>query len=78
MGALVATTKDGKGGVLIIPHRKELCDNVVAEKWIVQGGRQRIEGAPAAGREEKGTGNKTHADAYNAAGSELVVMRNQG
>ena len=33
-----------QGGVLIISHNKEFCDNVATEKWIMQGGRLRIEG----------------------------------
>merc|ERR1712127_817713 len=44
LGALILAIKDFKGGVLIISHNKEFCDNVATEKWIMQGGRLRIEG----------------------------------
>merc|ERR1712031_150812 len=44
LGALVLAIKDYKGGVLIISHNKEFCDGVATEKWIMQGGRLRIEG----------------------------------
>merc|ERR1711862_959098 len=40
----VLAIKDYKGGVLIISHNKEFCDGVATEKWIMQGGRLRIEG----------------------------------
>merc|ERR1712013_231325 len=46
LGALVLAIKDYKGGVLIISHNKEFCDNVATEKWIMKGGHLRIEGAP--------------------------------
>merc|ERR1712187_1103131 len=58
LGALVLAIKDYKGGVLIISHNKEFCDNVATEKWIMQGGKLRIEGAPVEEKEEKETGNK--------------------
>merc|ERR1740127_452101 len=45
LGALVLAIKDYKGGVLIISHNKEFCDNVTTEKWIMNKGRLRIEGA---------------------------------
>merc|ERR1712107_125145 len=38
LGALVLAIKDYKGGVLIISHNKEFCDNVATEKWIMKGG----------------------------------------
>merc|ERR1711870_166893 len=44
LGALVTAIKDYKGGVLIISHIKEFCDNVATDKWIMQGGKLRIEG----------------------------------
>merc|ERR1712048_1083534 len=71
LGALVLAIKDYKGGVLIISHNREFCDSVATEKWIMQGGRLRIEGesldldagkdqAGAAGPDEvlDGSGNK--------------------
>merc|ERR1712056_68743 len=74
LGALVTAIKDYKGGVLIISHNKEFCDNVATEKWIMQGGKLRIEGAP---KEEKETGNKTQEDIYDAAGNKIDVKQNQ-
>merc|ERR1711866_18444 len=67
LGALVLAIKDYKGGVLIISHNKEFCDGVATEKWIMQGGKLRIEGAPVEEKEEKETGNKTQEDIYDAA-----------
>merc|ERR1712099_153922 len=44
LGALVLAIKDYKGGVLIISHNKEFCENVTTEKWIMNKGKLRIEG----------------------------------
>merc|ERR1719182_59005 len=44
LGALVLAIKDYKGGVLIISHNREFCDGVATEKWIMKGGKLRIEG----------------------------------
>merc|ERR1740139_1869468 len=57
LGALVLAIQDYKGGVLIISHNKEFCDGVATEKWIMQGGRLRIEGE-SLGVDEKDDGNK--------------------
>merc|ERR1712232_313795 len=43
LGALVLAIKDYKGGVLIISHNKEFCENVATERWIMKGGYLRIE-----------------------------------
>merc|ERR1711933_412779 len=59
MGALVLAIKDYKGGVLIISHNREFCDSVATEKWIMQGGRLRIEGESVdadEGKEQANTG----------------------
>merc|ERR1719210_2825503 len=77
LGALILAIKDYKGGVLIISHNKEFCDNVATEKWIMQGGKLRIEGAPVEEKEEKETGNKTQEDIYDAAGNKIDVKQNQ-
>merc|ERR1712186_172223 len=55
----------------------EFCDNVATEKWIMQGGKLRIEGAPVEEKEEKETGNKTQEDIYDAAGNKIDVKLNQ-
>merc|ERR1711967_103229 len=44
LGALVLAIKDYQGGVLIISHNKEFCENVATERWIMKGGYLRIEG----------------------------------
>merc|ERR1711933_457093 len=67
LGALVLAIKDYKGGVLIISHNKEFCDNVATEKWIMQGGRLRIEGQSVEAEEGKDDGNKGPDEVYDAA-----------
>merc|ERR1711948_64167 len=59
LGALVLAIKDYKGGVLIISHNKEFCENVATEKWIMKGGHLRIEGESVEIEEVyDGAGNK--------------------
>merc|ERR1712039_52226 len=69
---------DYKGGVLIISHNKEFCENVATEKWIMQGGKLRIEGAPVETEEDKAAeaakGQKE--DIYDAAGNKIDVKAN--
>jgi len=77
LGALVLAIKDYKGGVLIISHNKEFCDNVATEKWIMQGGRLRIEGAPVEVVEEQDSGNKGPDEVYDAAGNKIEVKKSQ-
>merc|ERR1711907_726745 len=74
LGALVLACKDYKGGVLIISHNKEFCDNVATEKWIMKGGYLRIEGeSKAADDEAAASGNKEQADVYDGAGNKIDV-----
>merc|ERR1711915_217205 len=73
LGALVLAIKDYKGGVLIISHNKELCENVATEKWIMKGGYLRIEGQSKADDEEEKGGNKQQDDVYDAAGNKIDV-----
>merc|ERR1711920_548513 len=56
LGALILAIKDYKGGVLIISHNKEFCDGVATEKWIMMGGRLRIEGESVDANEGKEEG----------------------
>merc|ERR1711920_69552 len=56
LGALVLAIGDYKGGVLIISHNKEFCDGVATEKWIMMGGRLRIEGESVDANEGKEEG----------------------
>jgi len=53
LGALILAIKDYKGGVLIISHNKEFCENVATERWIMKGGYLRIEGESKADETEK-------------------------
>merc|ERR1711935_831781 len=77
LGALVLAIKDYKGGVLIISHNKEFCENVATEKWIMMGGRLRIEGTPVEVEEEKDGGNKGPDEVYDAAGNKIAVNKDQ-
>merc|ERR1711937_106241 len=75
LGALVLACKDYKGGVLIISHNKEFCDNVATEKWIMKGGYLRIEGESKDNdAEEKNAA--TGADfVYDGAGNKVEVKK---
>jgi elongation factor 3 len=78
LGALVLACKDYKGGVLIISHNKEFCDNVATEKWIMKGGYLRIEGeSKAADDEVAASGNKEAKEVYDGAGNKIDVKANQ-
>merc|ERR1711972_238392 len=76
LGALVLAIKDYKGGVLIISHNKEFCDNVATEKWIMKGGYLRIEGESVEREEDKVDGNKVQEDVYDGAGNKIDVKQN--
>merc|ERR1712093_915724 len=78
LGALVLACKDYKGGVLIISHNKEFCDNVATEKWIMKGGYLRIEGESKADEtNEKDNGIKEVKEVYDGAGNKIDVKANQ-
>merc|ERR1711865_925615 len=76
LGALILAIKDYKGGVLIISHNKEFCENVATEKWIMKGGYLRIEGESVEAEEDKDVGNKVVEDVYDAAGNKIDVKKN--
>merc|ERR1719363_48374 len=76
LGALVLAIKDYKGGVLIISHNKEFCDNVATEKWIMQGGRLRIEGESVDTEGDKVDGNAGPDEVYDGAGNKIDVKKN--
>jgi len=76
LGALVLALQDYKGGVLIISHNKEFCDNVATEKWIMKGGYLRIEGESVDKEEDKQDGNKVQEDVYDGAGNKIDVKTN--
>eukprot|EP00928_Gymnodinium_smaydae_P057583 TRINITY_DN407_c0_g1_i6.p1 TRINITY_DN407_c0_g1~~TRINITY_DN407_c0_g1_i6.p1 ORF type:complete len:1068 (+),score=359.87 TRINITY_DN407_c0_g1_i6:71-3205(+) len=75
LGALVLAIKDYKGGVLIISHNKEFCDGVATEKWIMQGGRLRIEGESVDNDEGKTDGNAGPDEVYDGAGNKIEVKK---
>merc|ERR1712228_690952 len=76
LGALVLAIKDYKGGVLIISHNKEFCENVATEKWIMKGGYLRIEGESVEAAEDDKSGNKVIEDVYDGAGNKIDVKKN--
>merc|ERR1712238_177011 len=76
LGALVLALQDYKGGVLIISHNKEFCDGVATEKWIMQGGKLRIEGESVDVNEGKTDGNVGADDVYDGAGNKIEVKKN--
>merc|ERR1711953_1282761 len=74
LGALILAIKDYKGGVLIISHNREFCENVATEKWIMQGGRLRIEGESVdTSAEQEGSGNKGPEEVFDGAGNKITV-----
>merc|ERR1711868_174291 len=68
---------DYQGGVLIISHNKEFCDSVTTEKWIMNKGRLRIEGAPEEVVEEKTKDLGPKEDVYDGAGNKIDVKAQQ-
>merc|ERR1719310_1012150 len=62
--------------VLIISHNKEFCDSVTTEKWIMNKGRLRIEGAPEEVVEEKAKDLGPKEDVYDGAGNKIDVKAN--
>mmetsp|Transcript_103485 Transcript_103485/g.292981 ORF Transcript_103485/g.292981 Transcript_103485/m.292981 type:complete len:1043 (+) Transcript_103485:102-3230(+) len=76
LGALVLAIKDYKGGVLIISHNKEFCENVATEKWIMKGGYLRIEGESVEAEDDQKDGNKVVEDVYDGAGNKIDVKKN--
>merc|ERR1712130_176530 len=76
LGALVLAIKDYKGGVLIISHNREFCENVATEKWIMQGGYLRIEGESKDDTADDGNAQTGPDEVYDAAGNKIEVKRN--
>lgn len=75
LGALVLAIKEYKGGVLIISHNKEFCDGVATEKWIMQGGRLRIEGESIGDDDAKDSGNAAPDEVFDGAGNKIDVKK---
>merc|ERR1711943_158876 len=76
LGALVLAIKDYQGGVLIISHNKEFCDSVTTEKWIMNKGRLRIEGAAEEVVQDKKADLGPKEDVYDGAGNKIDVKAN--
>merc|ERR1712187_95986 len=58
-----------------ISHTKEFCDGVATEKWIMQGGRLRIEGESVDNSEEIKDGNTGPDEVFDGAGNKIEVNR---
>merc|ERR1712072_762461 len=76
LGALVLAIQDYKGGVLIISHNKEFCENVATEKWIMKGGHLRIEGESVEKDGDKEADSKGQDEVYDGAGNKIDVNKN--
>merc|ERR1711972_176369 len=75
LGALILAIKDYKGGVLIISHNKEFCENVATERWIMKGGFLRIEGESVDANEGKEADKGPKEDVYDGAGNKIDVKK---
>jgi elongation factor 3 len=76
LGALILAIKDYKGGVLIISHNREFCDNVATEKWIMKGGYLRIEGESVETEADKLAAAAGPDEVYDGAGNKIDVQKN--
>merc|ERR1712100_491734 len=76
LGALVLAIQDYRGGVLIISHNKEFCDNVATEKWIMKGGYLRIEGESIEKEGDKDVDSKVLDEVVDGAGNKIDVKQN--
>merc|ERR1711865_1292179 len=78
LGALVLAIKDYTGGVLIISHNKEFCDNVATEKWIMNKGYLRIEGESVGTEEDaKVSIGGEQEDVFDSFGNKIDVNANK-
>jgi len=76
LGALVLAIQAYRGGVLIISHNKEFCDNVATEKWIMKGGYLRIEGESTEKEGDKDVDSKVLDEVVDGAGNKIDVKQN--
>eukprot|EP00435_Cladocopium_sp_Y103_P050538 s442_g15.t1 len=67
LGALILAIKDYKGG--------EFCDNVATEKWIMQGGRLRIEGESVDTSKDENSGAQGPDEVFDGAGNKIEVKK---
>merc|ERR1712100_610984 len=75
LGALVLAIKDYQGGVLIISHNKEFCDNVATERWIMKGGYLRIEGESVDTGADAGNAVEGPDEVFDGAGNKVEVKK---
>merc|ERR1711907_701534 len=75
LGALVLAIKDYQGGVLIISHNKEFCEGVATEKWIMQGGKLRIEGESIDTAVDAGKANDGPDEVFDGAGNKIQIKK---
>merc|ERR1712046_63553 len=75
LGALILAIKDYKGGVLIISHNKEFCENVATERWIMKGGYLRIEGESKGDEDEEEVADSKADVVYDGAGNKVEVKK---
>merc|ERR1712232_1333977 len=76
LGALILAIQDYKGGVLIISHNKEFCENVATERWIMKGGYLRIEGESVDTEADKAAAAAGPDEVYDGAGNKIDVQKN--
>merc|ERR1712127_90872 len=78
MGILAEPTNylDREGLGALVLDNKEFCDGVATEKWIMQGGRLRIEGESVDNSDGKDDGNKGPDEVYDGAGNKIEVKKN--
>tara|TARA_Y100000748_G_scaffold304138_1_gene312015 strand:+ start:1336 stop:4461 length:3126 start_codon:yes stop_codon:yes gene_type:complete len=76
LGALTKAIDDYKGGVIIISHNKEFTNAVTQEKWIMEKGRLRREGASVSKFEDAAnTGKDEDEVVFDSYGNEIKVER---
>jgi len=75
LGALTMAISDFGGGVIIISHNREFADRVSNEKWVMDKGRLRQEGAVDLSKDVefgKGAGDD---EVFDGAGNKIDVKR---
>ena len=77
LGALTKAIDDYKGGVIIISHNKEFTNAVTQEKWIMEKGRLRREGASISKFEDVTNNSAPGEDevVFDSYGNEIKVER---
>ena len=77
LGALTKAIEEFKGGVIIISHNREFANAVAQEKWIMEAGKLRREGASIENEEKLPKGNKEFGNEIikDAYGNEIRVEK---